>query len=104
MTSSLALTPPLPRRLARGAGALFIADSWGWFAAFGAMAALVCVGVATILASPEPERSEPAAAPAGAGASAAERPAAWLRAHMIEPFAGFSRPRGWAGLLLFLLF
>ncbi|MBC8267833.1 MAG: AmpG family muropeptide MFS transporter [Rhodospirillaceae bacterium] len=41
--------------LAAGAGALFVADIWGWFAAYAVMAALMGVGVTTVLLSPEPE-------------------------------------------------
>ena len=45
--------------LAAGAGALFVADGFGWFAAYAAMAALMGVGMITVLASPEPVRSQP---------------------------------------------
>lgn len=41
--------------LAAGAGALFAADAWGWFAAYGLMAALMSIGILTVLFSPEPE-------------------------------------------------
>jgi len=89
--------------LVAGAGALFIADSLGWLAAFAVMAALVSVGVATILASPEPAHPENFVAPGHAGAPASERLVAWLRAHVVEPFADFARRRGWLTILLFIL-
>jgi len=41
--------------LASGAGALFIASSAGWFAAYATMAALVGVGLVVFLAAPEPK-------------------------------------------------
>jgi PAT family beta-lactamase induction signal transducer AmpG len=42
--------------LAAGAGALFIADVWSWYAAYAVMAALMSVGMVTVLLSPEPKR------------------------------------------------
>ena len=41
--------------LAAGAGALFVADVWSWYAAYALMAVLMSVGMATVLLSPEPE-------------------------------------------------
>ena len=43
--------------LVSGAGALFLADFAGWLAAYLAMAALMLVGIATVLLSPEPTSS-----------------------------------------------
>jgi MFS transporter, PAT family, beta-lactamase induction signal transducer AmpG len=43
--------------LAAGAGALFVADVWGWFIAYAVMASLMGVGVLTVLLSPEPEHA-----------------------------------------------
>lgn len=42
--------------LAAGGGALIVADAAGWAAAYGLMAVLMGIGVAAVLASPEPER------------------------------------------------
>ncbi len=42
--------------LTAGAGALFVADVWGWNAAYVLMAILMGVGMLTVLFSPEPER------------------------------------------------
>src|SRR3546814_6311455 len=44
--------------LAGGGGALIIAGLAGWFWAYAAMAALVLVGIATVLLSPEPRVAE----------------------------------------------
>ncbi len=41
--------------LTAGAGALFVADVWGWNAAYVLMAILMGVGMLTVLFSPEPE-------------------------------------------------
>ncbi len=89
--------------LAAGAGALFIADHLGWFAAFVVMAGLVSIGLATILLSPEPSRPVSDIGPVRPGAPAAERLTRWMRAHVIEPFADFSRRQGWIVILLFIL-
>ncbi len=43
--------------LAAGAGALFVADAWGWFQAYAVMAGLMSIGIVTVLLSPEPEHS-----------------------------------------------
>ena len=42
--------------LSAGAGALFVADVWGWYVAYALMAALMSIGLLTVLFSPEPER------------------------------------------------
>ena len=41
--------------LTAGAGALFIADIWGWYVAYALMAILMSVGLLTVLFSPEPK-------------------------------------------------
>jgi PAT family beta-lactamase induction signal transducer AmpG len=87
--------------LVSGAGALLIADQAGWFAAYAAMAALMLVGIATVLLSPEPEAS--ALVRPAEGRALAER----LREAVIEPFAEFLRRNGLvtaAVILLFIMF
>ena len=84
--------------LAAGAGALLLADNLGWFPAYLAMAALMLVGLATILLSPEPEGPAPVPPPRG---SRIQKSAQWIREAVVAPFAEFlTRP--WA--LLILLF
>jgi PAT family beta-lactamase induction signal transducer AmpG len=78
-----------------GAGALYMASFFGWFAAYAFVAALVLVGMAAILSNPEPEA--PVSPPARAGV------AAWLAAHVVEPLAEFARRPGWGWVLLFIL-
>jgi PAT family beta-lactamase induction signal transducer AmpG len=87
--------------LVAGAGALFIADRFGWHAAYYVMAALVTVGIATILANPEPKaprhgRAKKSAAELGALAT-------WLGDHVIAPFADFMRRPAWLTILAFIL-
>jgi MFS transporter, PAT family, beta-lactamase induction signal transducer AmpG len=84
--------------LVSGAGALVIADYAGWTAAYAAMAALMLVGVATVLVSPEPRSSiRPQPEPRRA-------PGEWVRAAVIEPFAEFLRRNGLATAAVILLF
>jgi len=85
--------------LVSGAGALFIAEFFGWFAAYASMAALLLVGVATTLLTPEP-----AAGPQVAAAGPRPSPAQRLRATVIEPFAEFLRRNGLGTAVVILLF
>ena len=75
--------------LASGAGALLIADQWGWQAAYCVMAVLMAVGLITTLTSPEPKRP-----PA--------RTDAPFRAALVEPFRDFMTRRNWAMVLVFI--
>lgn len=86
--------------LVSGAGALFVAEFFGWFAAYASMAALLLIGVATTLLTPEP-KGEPQTVPATASASS---PAQRLRASVVEPFAEFLRRNGLGTALVILLF
>lgn len=74
--------------LVSGAGALFVAQfSGSWPVTYGAMAALVGVGMATVLLNPEPAAPpKPAAAPGLGG---------WLRHAVVDPFADMARRQGW---------
>ncbi|MBM3488616.1 MAG: AmpG family muropeptide MFS transporter [Alphaproteobacteria bacterium] len=83
--------------LAAGAGALFVAHSFGWTAAFTALAMLMGVGMLTILWADEPSAPE--------GAAAAARPGfiAWLRDHVVAPLADFFARPGWIVIILFIL-
>jgi PAT family beta-lactamase induction signal transducer AmpG len=84
--------------LASGAGALYLADSHGFLAAYLVMAGLVAVGIAAILASPEP------AAPAAAPPQGAAIPLAdWIARHVVAPFADFMSRPGWLAILAFIL-
>jgi len=103
--------------LCAGAGALFLADGFGWAAAYAAMAVLMGIGMLTVLLSPEPDRAQ-------AGESVerdrkvvdflertAHLPAALHRAAgrlfeaVVCPFTDFmSRPHWWVILLFIALY
>ncbi|MDY0242086.1 MAG: AmpG family muropeptide MFS transporter [Rhodospirillaceae bacterium] len=95
--------------LASGAGALVVADLFGWFAAYGLMACLLLLGMAALLLGPEPSR-----APAS-GAGPRERRddegvagrggqiGTWLHGAVICPFADFMARPGWVVVLVFVI-
>lgn len=85
--------------LASGAGALYLADAFGFTVAYVVMAAGMAIGmVATLVAR------EPAPPQGDAGAVAGRRDAvAWLRDHVVAPFADFLGRPGWAAVLLFIV-
>jgi MFS transporter, PAT family, beta-lactamase induction signal transducer AmpG len=88
--------------LASGAGALYAAEYGGWHFAYLVMAALMGVGVITVLLTPEP--AVPAAAlPADHRGAASERLAAWAREAIVEPFADLVARRGWLLVLVFVV-
>jgi MFS transporter, PAT family, beta-lactamase induction signal transducer AmpG len=88
--------------LASSAGALYAASFGGWTFAYTLMAALMLVGIATVLLIPEPGGI--AAAGPITGDSAAERLRAWLGRAVLAPFADLFSRYGAAGLGLILLF
>lgn len=81
-----------------GAGALLVADRLGWSAAYATMAALVLVGVATVLAVPEPEGSTVELPDGRRGLRA------WLEQAVVAPFRDFFRRQGMRVALVVLLF
>jgi PAT family beta-lactamase induction signal transducer AmpG len=89
--------------LAAGAGALYLASFFNWHVAYLTMAALMAVGMTTILLAPEP-----AAPPSDVTASAPParsrrvRLAIWFRGAVVEPFAQFTRRPAWLAILLFV--
>ena len=101
--------------LAAGAGALLVADHFGWFAAYATMAALLAVGLAVFLLGPEPAVTVSAATverERRAGEFLARRPhlrgvwakvVAWLYGAVVCPFADFMTRPGWAAVVLFII-
>lgn len=79
--------------LAAGAGALVIAEWLDWATAYRAMAALMGIGLVTVLLIAEPEAT-------GAGDSPARGIARWFVTAVIGPFVDFFRRNGKAALLL----
>ncbi len=101
--------------LAAGAGSLYLAQGFGWFAAYATMAALLGVGMAVLLLRPEPapvvssatlDRERRAAAflasrPHLKGAAATALAA--LYGAVVAPFADFMARRGWLAVLAFVI-
>jgi len=84
--------------LVAGAGALYVAGAYGWHAAYAVMAALIAVGMATVLLNPEPAPPPKHASPRDEG-----RLQRWLGAHVIAPFADFVRRADWPVILVFIV-
>ncbi|MBL8837797.1 MAG: MFS transporter [Alphaproteobacteria bacterium] len=88
--------------LASSAGALYAAEFGGWGFAFALMAALMAVGMATVLLAPEPAAPADVAAPLP-GAGAAAKAMAWIRTAVIGPFAEFTTRPSWIAILVFIV-
>ncbi|RMD84334.1 MAG: MFS transporter [Candidatus Dadabacteria bacterium] len=89
--------------LVSGAGALFLASVTGWFEVYATMAALVSVGLVTVLLSREPQVAASGTAGSAAGRSRFERLRAWLREAVVGPLADFARRPGWVAILAFVM-
>ena len=101
--------------LAAGAGALYLASAFGWFVAYGVMAAGLAVGMAVLLVRAEPVTKVSAATlerERHAAQFLASRPhltgavatvAAWLHGAVVCPFADFMARRGWVLVLVFVI-
>ena len=90
--------------LVAGAGALYLATVVSWFWTYATMAALISVGIVTVLLTPEPagqaeqERGAAARRPGGLAEAAA-----WVYEAVVAPFAEFMRRRGWLAILAFIV-
>ncbi len=80
--------------LAASAGALYAASFGGWRFAYGLMAALMLVGMATVWFTPEPAArpAREAARPDSGGAESS----AWLQRAVLAPFSDMLKRRGCA--------
>src|SRR5882672_5753835 len=88
--------------LASGAGALYAASFGGWSFAYALMAALMAVGMITVLLTPEPGGiSPPEHIP---GATAAARIRAWLARAVAAPFVDMVRRNGPTQLAAIIVF
>ncbi|MDJ0926174.1 MAG: MFS transporter [Gammaproteobacteria bacterium] len=87
--------------LAAGAGALVIADMASWELAYQTMAALMLIGVITVLVIAEPETAVPPAVTDQTQKSLV-RLSHWFAEAVIGPFAEFFRRNGRAALLLLM--
>ena len=77
---------------------LFLYGEIGWMLSYWSMAALMAVGVVIVLLNPEPESSSLAARN-----TQFTTLKAWLRDHVIAPFADFMTRAHWLAILLFIL-
>src|SRR6185437_7996810 len=86
-----------------GSTGVFDAAQWGgWHFAYSIMAALMLVGIVTVLMTREP--AVPAAALAlEAQGTRAERVARWASTAIVDPFRDFMRRRGWATILVLIV-
>lgn len=84
--------------VAAGGGALVLADAYGWFVAYAAMACLMSIGILTTLSVREPDRRRAAEADRHASQSAG----AWLYEAVVEPFSDFVRRPNWLLILAFI--
>lgn len=96
--------------LVAGAGALYLATVVSWFWTYATMAALISVGVVTVLLTPEPA-GRPEREQQTRGVTA-RRPGllgglteagAWVYEAVVAPFAEFMRRRGWLAILAFIV-
>ena len=86
--------------LVAGAGALFIASRFGWFAAYATMAGFLVVGMLTFLFGPEPKIEAAATRrPQGAKTNSFTE---WLSTTLIGPFRDFARRPLWPVILIFI--
>ena len=84
--------------LIAGAGALYLADAFGWHVAYAVMALLLGIGIATILAN-----AEPAPGPRRRHPARANPLVSWSRDHVLAPFADFMGRGHWLAILLFVV-
>ncbi|MBF0583898.1 MAG: AmpG family muropeptide MFS transporter [Magnetococcales bacterium] len=102
--------------LVSGAVALYLATFFGWLITYTLMAALMSVGMITILLNPEPAKIEQRADPLQKGKIATllqtwsqwdgplGRITGWISRAVVAPFADFMRRDSWVITLLFILF
>lgn len=76
--------------IASSAGALYLAQYFGWRAAYAVMAGLMSVGIVTVLMTREPQ----------AGVA---RRTGGLREAVIDPFLDFAKRRDWLLILIFVV-
>lgn len=91
--------------LASGAGALYIADVFGFAAAYVVMGIGMAIGMIATLIAHEPlapDRGDSRRGDDEAGGAAVGM-ARWLADHVVAPFADFLRRPGWAAVLLFIV-
>jgi PAT family beta-lactamase induction signal transducer AmpG len=86
--------------IAGSAGALYAAAFGGWHFAYGLMAALMSVGMVTVLLTPEPGGTPTLIPTEG---TTIQKIVAWLKTAVVAPFADFMSRKGWLLILLFVV-
>jgi PAT family beta-lactamase induction signal transducer AmpG len=81
--------------LVAGAGALVMAELYGWFFAYLVMTVLMLVGVFTVLWAGEPKRAVKKTEYSGF--------ITWAKEAVVSPFANFMQHQGWLMILLFVV-
>ncbi len=89
--------------LVSGAGALYLADFFGWATAYLVMAACVGIGMLTVLLIAEPAAAAHGQRPELSAAPPLQRLLHWIENAVLGPFTDFMRRRGWWLILLFIL-
>ena len=88
--------------LAGSTGVFDAAEFGGWHFAYTIMAALMLVGIVTVLLTREP--AVPAAAlPRERQGARRRRIVAWIQTAIIDPFLDFMRRRAWAAILILIV-
>jgi MFS transporter, PAT family, beta-lactamase induction signal transducer AmpG len=87
--------------LVSGAGALMIADRFGWFAAYATIAALLAVGTLVFLIGPEPRSG--AEVERGLRTGEGRGVQHWLATAVVAPFADFMQRPLWLAILIFIV-
>lgn len=82
------------------AGALHLASHVSWLMTYWIMAALICIGIVTVLLSPEPASDKWSVASDKKNKVSL---ATWLQGHVVAPFADFMQRPHWLAILLFIL-
>jgi len=88
--------------LAGGTGAYDAAEFGGWHFAYTIMAALMLVGIVTVLMTREPAVPD-AALPRERQATRRLRIGAWIRTAIIDPFLDFMQRPSWAAILCLIV-
>jgi PAT family beta-lactamase induction signal transducer AmpG len=87
--------------LVSGAGALLIADSAGWFAAYATMAALLALGMLVFLLGPEPQVTTAVVQDIQAGEAGGLKH--WIATAVVAPFTDFMQRPLWLAILIIIV-